>query len=124
MASNVWIKNGFIDCTSHHGIVLIEIIIKAQNFETHGIELNGCDNIVWDNIAIGPTSSIVFFNGKYRQDRFLIRIYKQIAKELVENEEFDDEDQYIQFYESDEATTMQEIINELQVDMNMTLDCQ
>ena len=60
VASNVEIKNGIIDLTSHHGIHGN----YTQNIrfgQTHCIQLNQFDNVVLTNIEVGPTSSKVLF---------------------------------------------------------------
>ena len=89
-----------------------------KHFETHGIQLNGFGNIVLGTIDIGPTSSKVYFNGEYGQELFLTTQNKQMEKELLEH----DEDKYIQFYRRDEATTLQEITDKLELEMNMAFD--
>ena len=41
---------------------------------------------------------------------------------LLQNEELDDKDKYIQFYGRDEATTLQQITDKLELEMNMAFD--
>ena len=96
--------------------------LVINNFETHGIQLNGFDNIVLYTIDIDPTSSEVCFNGEYGQKVLLTRKNKQMAKELLENEELDDEDKYIEFYGRDEASALQEITDKWELEMIKTFD--
>ena len=58
----------------HHGIhgnynknIKIKNLV-IENFKTHRIQLNGFDNIVFDTIDIGPTSSKVYFYGEHGQE--------------------------------------------------------
>ena len=71
IASNVEIKNGVFGLTSHHAIhgnrnSNINIHdVEITNFETHGIQLNGFENVIIENVDIHDSSRIAFLKGNF-----------------------------------------------------------
>ena len=116
-ATNTIIKNGIIGLSSHFGIhgndnvnlILEDLIVR--NFETHGIQFNGFDNIEMNNIEVGPTTSQNYMRGEYGHARIVLQRLKQIANEYP--------DDTIEFYGSGKATTAQDIADELEYQMNL-----
>ena len=94
-AENVVIKNGILYRTSHHGIhgnnnknIKIENI-NVKGFVTHGIQLNGFENIELTDIDIGPSANMVQLNGNYIQMRALLPNLRALyEKEDVKYEKF------------------------------------
>ena len=68
-------SSGVSGLTSHHrmhgnynkNIQSTNLIVR--DFETHGIQFNGFEAIVSDDVEIGTTPSKAFFNGEYRHMR-------------------------------------------------------
>lgn len=84
--SNIWIKNGTIGLSSHHGIhgngnknILLENLI-IKDYEVAGIALNGSDNVICRNIEIKDSSKIVDINFLYSNAlytrRFLYELWQ------------------------------------------------
>ena len=119
-ASNVLIKDGTLGLTSHHGIhghfnknVVISNV-HVRDFETHGIQFNGFDGITIDNCEIGPTSSMSYFKGEYGHGRTLLKRFRTAAEHYPDTE--------IRFRGRDSSTTMPEIVDELEKELNMAYD--
>ena len=113
------IRNGVLGLTSHHGIhgnynkniQLRNLVVR--DFETHGIQFNGFDTIVLDDVEVGPTSSKAFFNGEYGHMRALLPRFRAVAQEIGDDEE------PIKFYGRDRPTSMREITGEIQQQLDM-----
>ena len=86
-AQNVVIKDGTIGLTSHHGIHgnynknLQLLNLKVQRFETHGIQLNGFENVEISNVDVGPTSTRVYLRAEYGHMRMVLPRLRKIAEE-------------------------------------------
>ena len=125
-SENIIIKNGKIGPSSHHGIhgnsnknVLIDNI-HVFNFETHGIQLNGFENVQIINTEVGPTSDYVFFNGRYGQGRGLLSRYREVA--TTELSETNNNPKKVQFYGRDNQVSMQDIVDELELELDFALE--
>ena len=131
VASNVEIRDGILGLTSHHAIhgnhnrqVLLRNI-KVENWETHGIQLNGFDGVKMIDIEIGQTSDKVYFSGEYGHMRMLLPRYKKMADEMesdLASGAIDESEMYIHFDGRDEATTMRDITDEIELEMNLAFD--
>tara|TARA_B100000886_G_scaffold334577_1_gene290303 strand:+ start:1716 stop:3371 length:1656 start_codon:yes stop_codon:yes gene_type:complete len=87
-ASSVWIVNGILGKSSHHGIhgnnnrdIHIQNIC-VEDFEVAGIALNGCKDVTIEQCRIGPSSQNVPVSAAYSQARFLLPILKQVTGTL------------------------------------------
>lgn len=83
-ATQVWIRNGVLGKSSHHGIhgnnntnIRIKNIC-IEDFEVAGIALNGCNNVTVEQCRIGPASQSVPVGASYSQSRFLLPILEKI----------------------------------------------
>lgn len=88
-ASSVWIVNGILGTTSHHGIhgnnnrdVHIQNVC-VEDFEVAGIALNGCNDVYIEQCRIGPSSHHVPVSAAYSQARFLLPVLKQVESSFV-----------------------------------------
>ena len=93
-ATNVVIKDGILGLSSHHGIhgnynenIKIENV-KIRNFQTHGIQLNGYNDIILENLEIGPSTNIAYLNGNYGQLRALLPTLRKLALKSTETIRF------------------------------------
>ena len=83
-AKRVWIRNGILGKSSHHGIhgnnnTSIHIKnICIEDFEVAGIALNGCNDVTVEQCRIGPSSKKVPVAAAYSQSRFLLPILQQL----------------------------------------------
>jgi len=122
MASNVIIKDGTLGLTSHHCIhgnlnrnILIEHIV-CRDFETHGIQLNGFENVKIRNVEIGPSSQRAFLRAEYGLVRALLPRLEQVADENPDTLiSFDGRD-------DDDGVTMSFLFEELLRRSNMIFD--
>lgn len=84
---NIWIRNGTLGRSSHHGIhgngaesIIIENI-RITGFEVAGIALNGCENVLCQDIDIDHSSTDVDVNFLYSNAIFtrraLVKLYDQ-----------------------------------------------
>jgi len=119
-ASNVVIKNGYLGLTSHHGIhgnynkdLTIENLV-VKNFETHGIQLNGFDNVVLNNVEVGPTSQQVYLRAEYGHMRYMLPRLRAIAEE--------NPDGTIQYSGRDEVWTAATLADELEIQLNLAFN--
>jgi len=119
-ATDVTIRNGVIGLSAHHGIhgnnnerVVIEDII-VRDFQTHGIQLNGFDDVVLRNTEIGPSVERAYLNGNYGQFRLLLPTFHKIAKEYP--------NEGILFDGRTERVTMQQMLNKVIRMMDMVYD--
>ena len=120
-ATNVVIKNGIIGLSSHHGIhgnnnggITIHDV-KVKNFQTHGIQLNGFEQLNMKNVDIGPSSQRVYLNGNYGQLRLLLPKMAKIAQSH--------KDDYIRFYgRMKEKVSMQDLIDKVVKMMDMVFN--
>jgi len=118
-ASKVVIRNGVLGLTSHFGIHgnfnddLQILNIKVQDFETHGIQLNGWSNLVMSNVDIGPSSSKAYLKAEFGHARVILPRLRKIYEE--------NPDGVIHFAKRDEMT-MKDIADELELQMKMALD--
>ena len=128
-AENIEIKNGIFDLTSHHAIhgnrnKNIKIHdIEICNFETHGIQLNGFDNVELYNIHIHSTSNIAYLKGEYGHARMLLPRLKKIYEENVE-ENGGVEGTRIEFPDRGYGSmvTMKDIYQEIEKEIDMAFD--
>ena len=88
--SNIIIRNGKLGLTSHHGIlglennkVLLENL-EIYDFETHGIQLNGFNDVIIKNVDIGPSSTIAYLKGEYLHARIILPRLYEIAQTVNE----------------------------------------
>ena len=90
-ASNVVIKNGVLGLSSHfaiHGNYNNEVLIEnvhIKDFEVHGMQLNGFDNVVLRNLEVGPSSTQAYLNGEYGHMRYTLTILHKILDQLDEH---------------------------------------
>eukprot|EP01084_Bolivina_argentea_P301903 520992_1 len=111
-ATDVIIKNGILGLSSHHGIhgnynKNIQIIdVHVQHFQTHGIQFNGYENILMENIEIGPSTNIAYLNGNFGQLIKLLPTLQKIGNKY--------ETETISFNGRDIKYTMNDLLNILQ----------
>lgn len=107
--SNVIIENGYLKLSSHHGIHgnnssnLVFRNLVIDEYEVGGISLNGCNNIVCDNITLETVNS-VNFNHKL--------VHLIVCKPIVEK----------LFLKNPDATIHKKSIKQLIDEMNETID--
>jgi len=119
-ASDVTIKNGVIGLSAHHGIhgnnnerVVIEDIV-VRDFQTHGVQLNGFEDVTIRDTEIGPSVERAYLNGNYGQFRLLLPTLDKIAKEYP--------NEGILFDGRSERVTMREMLNKVISMMDMVFD--
>jgi len=85
--ARVTIKNGVLGLSSHHAIhgnwnedIVIENV-RAMNFQTHGIQLNGFTGLTVRNVEIGPSVDIAYLNGNYAHMRLIMPTLKKVAED-------------------------------------------
>ena len=89
-ADNVFIRNGVLGQSSHHGIhgnQMKNIIIQSlniQNFEVAGIALNGAYNSIVDNVFVGNSKRTVRVLSSYSQARFIRKFMQQVLDTKIE----------------------------------------
>lgn len=83
-ARNVWIHNGKLGLSSHHGIhgnnadnILIEDI-TFEDFEVGSIALNGCKNVFLQDIVVTKNNHNIPVVGTYSAGRFIKNFVKLI----------------------------------------------
>ena len=120
-ASNLEIKNGIFGLTSHHAIhgnrcSNIKIHdIEIKDFETHGIQINGFDNIELYNIDIHSSSQIAYLKGEYGHARMLLPRLRNIYEE--------DPTQRITFAgKRGGEVSMKDIFGEIEKEINLAFD--
>ena len=87
--NNFELRNGILGRSSHFGIhgnypngfVLKDIHIR--HFGTHGIQLNGWENVEMDNIEIGPSSKEEWLLGDYAHARLMVPRLKAMIEEYT-----------------------------------------
>lgn len=86
-ANNLYICNGTLGSSSHHGIHgnnTVNAVIEnltITNFEVGAIQINGGENIIVRNIIASNGAQDVRVNFKYSQARFIQRFLKLIKEE-------------------------------------------
>eukprot|EP00486_Rosalina_sp_Unknown_P005728 CAMPEP_0201570686 /NCGR_PEP_ID=MMETSP0190_2-20130828/13032_1 /ASSEMBLY_ACC=CAM_ASM_000263 /TAXON_ID=37353 /ORGANISM="Rosalina sp." /LENGTH=755 /DNA_ID=CAMNT_0047994467 /DNA_START=15 /DNA_END=2282 /DNA_ORIENTATION=+ len=89
--SNVYIHDGILGLSSQFGIhsndatnVTLEKL-RICEFETAGVELNGFDGLIMNNLIIGPSSIQVKPSGTYANARFLSYALYKLLNEIGDN---------------------------------------
>eukprot|EP01084_Bolivina_argentea_P008603 16099_1 len=119
-ASNVVIKNGILGLTSHHGvhgnynrdITISNVVIR--DFQTHGIQFNGYNNVILEDLDIGPSTSIAYLNGNYGQLRELLPTLRKLSRQH--------RTATIRFNDRDVDYTMSDLLNILEPLMRSAFD--
>ena len=93
VVNNIEIRNGILGRTSHfaiHGNFPTSIKfedLKIEGFVTHGLQLNGWENLEMNNIDVGPSSEIEYLKGDYGHARILAQRLERIEDELLGTDE-------------------------------------
>jgi len=114
---NVVIKNGYLGRASHHCIhgnynknLLIEDIV-CSDFSTHGIQLNGFNDVTIRNVEVGPSNNEQYLASEYTHYRFVLERMRKVIEEENPTET-------IQFVDRDAAVSLDELREKLQNEMN------
>ena len=108
--------------SSHFGIhgnfpQNIEITdVRIRDFVTHGMQLNGWENLVLDNIEIGPNSDIDYLKGEFGHARLMLQRLQK-ARELMSDEEIDTKS--VTFANLKAAATIDDLIDDLEAEMEL-----
>jgi len=120
MADGATIKDGTLGLTSHHAIhgnrcknIVIENVI-IKDFETHGIQINGFENVEIRNVEIGPSSQKAYLLGEYGHARMILPRLRKIQEENPTGT--------IQFYGRDSPVTIKELADELETQIDMAFN--
>jgi len=116
-AKNIVIKNGVLGLSSHHNIhghfnehIVLENL-QCRDFETHGIQFNGFNDIQMRNIEIGPVENYQPFRGEFGHAKTLLPRFQKVADE--------NPDKKIKFYGRETEYTMQDLVDELRQEWEM-----
>ena len=128
IAENIEIKNGYFGLTSHHAIhgnrnKNIHIHdIDISNFETHGIQLNGFENIILSDIKIHDSSQIAYLKGEYGHGRMLLPRLKAVASSVDMDQFIEERRIELNDNEFDLDIDFDELYNELMSQLNMAFE--
>ena len=88
--NDITIKNGILGLTSHfaiHGNFAKNLLITnvhIKDFVTHGVQLNGYDGVIFENVEIGPSSEIEYIRGHYGHGRVILERLRVIEEKMDE----------------------------------------
>ena len=128
--SNVDIKNGVLGLSSHmgiHGNYVTNLKVEnvhIKDFVTHGVLLNGWENVEMNNIEVGPSSTIDYLKGDYGHGRILLYRLKDLENDLINDGSISNIDKRILFDNRDDgdSVTLSDIIDELELEMEYALN--
>jgi len=113
----VTITGGTLGLSSHHGIMgscmkNVEISdLKIQNFDTHGIQCNGCQWMTIENCEIGPQNTNIPVKGRYTHGRIILARLRYLVDEYG--------DEPIRFANRKKTTTVKAVADKLVEQLDM-----
>ena len=119
---HVSIKNGILGLTSHFGIhgnfaQDIEVCdVRIRDFVTHGIQLNGWENLNLNNIEIGPNSNIDYLKGEFGHGRLMLQRLEKV-RDLMSDDDIDTKS--VTFSNLKEAATIEDLMDDLEAEMGL-----
>jgi len=114
---DVTITGGTLGLTSHHGIMgscmkNVEISdLKIRNFDTHGIQCNGCQWMTIENCEIGPQNVDIPVKGRYTHGRIILARLRYLVDEYG--------DEKVRFANRKKATTVKALADRLVEQLDM-----